>query len=685
LLTPPRGNRIEKIRSEEIRREENFVITIKERCRMCYTCVRECPAKAIRIEDGQAEIIKERCISCGNCVRVCSQNAKVIKDTTEEVFGLLDEEQAVAAILAPSFPAAFPNILPERVIGAVRELGFSSVHEVAFGADIVAAHYARLVEKHPEGHYIATTCPAIVNFVERYHPDLTENLAPILSPMTAAAVALRDLYGSHLKIVFIGPCIAKKREEPGTSSDGEINGVITFLELQRMLERRKIDISIASPRDLDPPYANLGALFPISRGILQAADIPEDLVKGAVVAADGKSDFPEAIKEFGTRDMDVHLLEVLCCNGCIMGAGMPCDIPLFRRRALISQYAKKRVDELDPKEWRKYMDRVMGLDYSRTFTPMKVADAQPGDERIEEVLRQLGKFKPEDELDCGACGYDTCREHAIAIIKGLAETEMCLPNTIEQLRRVVRDLAVSNEKLKETQEALVQSEKLASMGQLAAGIAHELNNPLGVVLMYSHLLLEDHGEDPEVKSDLNMISEQADRCKKIVAKLLHFARQNRVTYQEVDIGDVLEKSIRSVTIPENIDVVVEHQHTDSRAEMDEDQMIQVLGNLISNACAAMPEGGTLTLKTGESDSLVSFEVIDTGTGIDKETMQKIFEPFFTTKKMGKGTGLGLSVSYGIVKMHFGDILVESNSNSSEGPTGTTFTVKLPRRGKKRDE
>jgi signal transduction histidine kinase/iron only hydrogenase large subunit-like protein len=665
--------------------EENYVTTIEERCRMCYTCVRECPAKAIRIEEGQAEIITERCISCGNCVRVCSQNAKVVKDTTGDVADLLERGESVAAILAPSFPAAFPEVEPEKIIGAVRELGFSYVNEVAFGADVVAANYAELRKKQPEGHYIATTCPAIVNFVERYHPGLVDNLAPILSPMTAAAVALRDLYGADLKVVFIGPCIAKKREEPGTSPDSRIDGVITFRELETMLDEKGIDLPSAEPSAMDEPHANLGALFPISRGILQAADIPEDLVEGSVVAADGRSDFPEAIKEFGNRDMDVHLLEVLCCTGCIMGAGMPCNIPLFRRRALISLYVKQRVAELDYVKWKSSLDHAMRLDYGRNFVIKHIPDEEPSEERIEEVLWKLGKESPEDELNCGACGYETCREHAIAIIKGLAETEMCLPNTIEQLRQVVQDLAVSNDKLRETQEALVQSEKLASMGQLAAGIAHELNNPLGVVLMYSHLLLEDQTEDPAVKNDLNMISEQADRCKKIVSKLLHFARQNRVAYQKVDIGDVMDKSLRSVTIPENVEVVVEHEHGDPEAELDGDQIIQVLTNLIANACAAMQDGGTLTLKTEERDGDVLFVVSDTGTGIDKDTMQKIFEPFFTTKKMGKGTGLGLSVSYGIVKMHSGDIQVRSNTDPEEGPTGTTFTVQLPKKGRQQNE
>jgi signal transduction histidine kinase len=262
----------------------------------------------------------------------------------------------------------------------------------------------------------------------------------------------------------------------------------------------------------------------------------------------------------------------------------------------------------------------------------------------------------------------------------MAETEMCLPYTIEQLKKTVGDLAVSNSKLAQMQETLLQTEKMASMGQLAAGIAHELNNPLGVVLMYAHVLREEMLHNESLRDDLNMITEQAERCKTIVSGLLHFARQNKVVKQPVKVGEIVQKGLQSVIIPDNINVSIENDNEELEADLDRDQIIQVITNLVSNACGAMPEGGNILIHTVKDGDNLRIEIIDNGTGIPKENISKIFEPFFTTKSLEKGTGLGLAVSYGIIKLHSGDIKVESNANPEEGPTGTTFTITLPLKG-----
>jgi len=197
-----------------------LVLTIPEKCRVCYTCVRECPAKAIRIRGGQAEVIPERCIGCGNCVRVCSQHAKRVHDGIGPTNRLLASGRSVVACLAPSFPAEFGHVDYEsiegvnhrRLVGMIRKLGFSRVVEVAYGADLVAARYRELLEKHPDQRYIATTCPAIILYVEKYHTDLVPFLAPVVSPMIATARTVHELYGKDNHIVFIGPCIAKMAE-----------------------------------------------------------------------------------------------------------------------------------------------------------------------------------------------------------------------------------------------------------------------------------------------------------------------------------------------------------------------------------------------------------------------------------------------------------------------------------------
>lgn len=645
---------------------------------MCYTCVRECPAKAIRIVDGQAEVVGTRCIVCGNCVRVCSQQAKQVAESIGPVRVLLAGSRPVVACVAPSFPAEFTEIPYPQLVGMIRALGFAAVHEVSFGADLVARQYRRLLAEETDHRFIATSCPAIVAYVERYHPEMAISLAPIVSPMVAMARAVRRLSDEDVEIVFIGPCTAKKAEADSPRVAGEISAVLTFPELRRMFALAGIEPGGVEPSDFDPPHGAVGGVFPIGRGMLQTAGIQEDLMTGEVVATEGRIHTFEAIREFSAGDLGARLLEALCCEGCIMGAGMDSELPLFNRRRHVRLFAAERVEQLDRVAWDRAMEELDDLDLSRHFQADDQRVAAPAAETLAGILKRLGKGTVEDELNCGACGYETCRDHAIAIYKGLAEHEMCLPNTIDQLRVALKEVEQSKEQLANAQEALMHSEKLASMGQLAAGIAHEVNNPLGVVLMYAHLLLDESTPDAETREDLQLIVEQADRCKKIVAGLLHFARQNRVIRAEANVSEMVDRLLKVFQIPKNVTLRVSHELEDPVARIDRDQLGQVLTNLVSNAIGAMPDGGELVVRTAGDAEEVSISVTDTGCGIPEENRQKIFEPFFTTKHIGKGTGLGLAVSYGIVKMHRGDIEVESNADPKTGPTGTTFRLILPR-------
>jgi two-component system NtrC family sensor kinase len=662
--------------------QEPLVSTIGERCRVCYQCVRECPAKAIRIADHRAQVLPERCIGCGVCYKVCTQDAKRILSAVEAVEALLAGPVPVAAIVAPSFAAEFIRYDYTGVVGALRALGFAAVHEVAFGAELVAAQYRRLVAEDADRFWIATTCPAVVGYVRRYHPDLTDALAPVVSPMIAMARLLRSRHGDGIRVVFVGPCIAKKREALSADLRGEVDEALTFTELRRMMAAHGIDADAAAPADFDPPHARGGGLFPISGGMLQVAGIQEDLVTGHVMVGEGPAEFAQAIKEAGTGIMETRLLELLFCKGCTMGPGMSSDLPHFGRRARVSQFVRHRIATVDAGAWAEEHRRWAGLDLSRAYSKLDLRMPVPSPEDLERLLGTLGKSDPRHELNCGACGYSSCRDLAGAIYVNLAEPAMCLPHSIEQLRSTVGELARSNEELASTQEALVRSEKLASMGQLAAGIAHEVNNPLGVVIMYAHFLMEQIGSRPDLREDVTMVVEQADRCRKIVAGLLNFARQNKVEHDRVSLVELAQKALRSVPPPVNVTLEFENRMTDPMAELDADQLTQVLVNLVSNAYAAMPDGGALRVAAaddGEAGERCRLIVADTGVGIPPEHIPKLYEPFFTTKKVGQGTGLGLAVTYGIVKMHRGDIAVVSNADPAKGATGTTFTVNLPRR------
>ncbi len=653
-------------------KHKQLVFTVKDRCRVCYTCVRECPVKAIKIVNGQAEVISERCIGCGNCVRVCSQDAKVFLKLTNEVSDLLKSGKRVAACLAPSFPAEFTEIEDyQLLVGMVRALGFDLVTEVAFGADMVAVAYRDIYEKNAGEGVISSDCPAIVYYVEHFQPELVPRLAPLVSPMVAASRYLKKVHGDDLQIVFVGPCIAKKSE-----SD-DIHYALTFSELRELFAEAGISAEGIRPSEFDPPHAGKGAVFPISHGLLQNMDVESDLTKGDVIVAEGRRNFMDAINEFGKGSLKVRHLELLCCEGCIMGPGMSRNGNKYQRRALVSHFVDRKMKKLDADDWCEQMKAASEIDLSNEFRSMDRRMEKPSSKSIAEVLFQMGKNDPADYLDCGACGYDSCVEHAIAIVQGLAENEMCLPYAIEKLHQSIDKLNFSNIELNSAREALKQSEKLAHMGQLSAGIAHELNNPLGVITMYSNLIL-DEAKDQSLRDDLTLIAEQADRCRKIVGGLLNFARKNQVRLTETHLEKFATRSLQSVVVPQSVTVKMEVDLHDPYIFIDADQMMQVITNLEKNAIEAMPEGGQLTVLLKDKKDEVIITIKDTGTGISDENMEKVFTPFFTTKEVGKGTGLGLPLCYGIVKMHKGKITINSNCKPEKGPTGTSFIITLPR-------
>lgn len=653
-----------------------LVYTVKNRCRVCYTCVRDCPAKAIKIINGQAEVITERCIACGSCVKVCSQGAKAFYESINPVESLLQSGHKIIACVAPSFPAEFTAINDYRLfVGMVKKLGFDKVVEVSFGADVVSKKYKELLNNDNDELVISSDCPAIVNYITHYYPDLVPNIAKVASPMIAINRIVKKQYGKEVKTVFIGPCIAKKAE-----SD-EIDEVLTFTELRKMFETQGINQNNSTAREFDPPHSGKGSLFPVSRGLLQNIDKLGEEIDNDILVTHGHVNFKDALEEVASGSIKLKYLEMLSCDGCIMGPGMSKSKKRFKRQSKIVNYVKDKLENLDNKKWFDDIKKFENIDLSRTIEAKDRRLARHEEKDIAKVLESMGKKEASDFLNCGACGYSTCMEHAIAIIDGLAETEMCLPYTIEQLHHSFEKINSSQSKLKDAKLALEHSEKLAGMGQLSAGIAHELNNPLGVITMYSNILKEETEPDSIMYQDLELIAEQAERCKGIVGGLLNFARKNQVRLTECNLEQFAKRSLDSIIRSENIQIEFNSTMENPMVWIDRDQMMQVLNNLEKNAIEAMPKGGKLSISLEEQAESIIINVSDTGTGISNEHIDKIFTPFFTTKGIGKGTGLGLPLIYGIVKMHKGKINVESNDNPEKGKTGTSFVIKIPRNGK----
>lgn len=643
---------------------------------MCYSCVRECPAKAIRISGGQAEVIADRCIGCGNCVKVCSQNAKIVRNSKNDVLTFLEGKEKTVALVAPSFPAEFFNISYKIFVGMLRKLGFDYVIEVAFGADLVSEKYRELYRNNRDKSFIGTTCPAIVFYIEKYHPSLVKNLAPIVSPMVAAARAVHKIYGDNLKTVFIGPCIAKKDEAVRPDIERDIDEVLTFRELRELFDLKGIEHGSVERSEFDPPHGGRGTLYPIGGGLLQASGLHENFLSMDIVTSAGHKQFIHAIKEYETVKHNTVLLELNCCEGCISGSGMSHDMPLYTKRGYVSAFAQKRHREIDKDKYKQVFDELSGLDLSAKFSEDDHRVPSPNSMELREILMRMGKYSLKDELNCGACGYDTCIEHATAIHKGLAENEMCLPFTIEKLKKTASELAVSYEEILKAKRAMIQSEKLASLGRMASGIAHEINNPLTGVLTYSSIMKEDM-KGSNFEEDLDVIINEAMRCRKIVKGLLDFARNTSVEKIAANINDVIRETVsileKHMTF-QNIHMNINLSDRVPMTEIDVSQMRSVFNNLAENAAHAMPSGGNLniTTKLDDEERNIIVTVEDTGMGINEDIINKIFDPFFTTKEAGKGTGLGLAVIYGIIEQHHGTIEVSSSPGC-----GAVFTIVLP--------
>ena len=526
------------------------------KCRNSYSCVRVCPVNAIEVrpQKDHPSILPDKCIGCGLCYVSCSPRAIEFRDSKEEVKTLLSSGRKTAALIEPSIASEFDDITDYRkFVTMIRSLGFDYVHEVSFGVDLIAAHYAELFSTAEGKYYITANCPAIVKLIEKFHPELTPNLAPLVSPMVATAMVVKEIYGQDIATVQIGPCIDAKDEALLYGSGRLIEGVLTFIELRQMFEESGIQERLVKMSDFDPPYGFWGALYPLPAGIIQAGGLKRDMVSSKVITASGKEDCLEAIHDFDKHiDTIHHHFNLFFCHGCLLGPGMENHTERFRRRALVSRYAEKRISTLDKDLWQKNMDKWMKLDFSRTFTPDDQRIPEPPEEAINEVLKIVGKNNPQEELNCGACGYKSCREFAITVAKGLAIPEMCHTFNLRNKQEYIETLRQTNRKLAETKKALKESEELALREkEMAQSASDMLNNmleklPSGVVIVDNNLKILHSNQ-----SFINIIGEDARAISEIIPgltgadikTLIPFNVYNMFTYVIKEDEPVVSKDV----------------------------------------------------------------------------------------------------------------------------------------------
>lgn len=410
-----------------------IVYTNKAHCRDCHRCLRVCPVKAIRMENGQAYVVPELCISCGTCVRECPQGAKRYVREIDKVKGFMEAGDLVAASIAPSFAGIIKPSEWGRMAGALRRLGFCFVAETAAGAHVSALKTAELIAIEPDEPHICSACPAVVSYVEKYDPSKVSMLVRAASPMTAHARHIKavlegrqDIAERLVRVVFIGPCIAKKAEAQRPDNAGAVDAVLTFEELYEWFVEEGVALANCEEARFDERPEGDARKYPLLGGLLKAASLDTDVLSKQVVSASGFAEVKDLLE--GASGAPSMIAEPLFCRqGCVNGPAIPECGSVHERRRKVLEYATScaerevmagRNPAAVPGSW-------PGL--TARFEAEPVAEEEIDEERIQQVFERTGKALPEDRLDCGACGYDSCRDKAVAVIRGYAEPEMCMP------------------------------------------------------------------------------------------------------------------------------------------------------------------------------------------------------------------------------------------------------------------
>ncbi|MBR6513588.1 MAG: 4Fe-4S binding protein [Clostridia bacterium] len=390
----------------------NCLTLKKSNCKNCYKCIRHCPVKAIRFSGNQAHIIGNECILCGQCFVVCPQNAKEIVDSTEKVKVLLQTGDPVIVSLAPSFVANYDAVGINTMRKAIKRLGFFDVEETAIGATIVKNEYERMLREDERDVIISSCCHSVNLLIQKHYPRALQYLAYVKSPMQAHCMDIKRRYPGA-KTVFIGPCVAKKDE--AEYYEGIVDAVLTFEELTKWLEEEGIGLDV----ELEKEENSRARFFPTTGGVLKT--MSQDMPGYTYMAIDGIDNCIAALKDIISGNIHKCFIEMSACVGsCIAGPVMEKyhHTETVRDYITVASYAGAKDFEVEQPDF---------SELHKSFAIIDQRSVKPSDIEIQNVLRQMGKFKPAHELNCGSCGYNTCREKAIAIIQGKAEISMCLP------------------------------------------------------------------------------------------------------------------------------------------------------------------------------------------------------------------------------------------------------------------
>ena len=395
------------------------------KCKHCYKCVRYCEVKAIQVKDERAMIMPDKCILCGHCLQICPQSAKTLKSDLDIVKGFIADGERVVVSIAPSYM----GLLKYKTIGQVRSalirLGFEDVRETSEGAAFVTAEYAKLLAEHKMENIITTCCPSANDLVEIYYPELVPYLAPVVSPMIAHGKLLKEELGKDVKVVFLGPCIAKKKESVDMRHPGVIDAVLNFNDINRWLEEKDIVIEDCEDMPFTRFDPKVNRLYPVTNGVVNSVLATEAQKDGyRKFYVHGISNCIDLCRSMARGEIKGCFIEMnVCSGGCIKGPTVN-DETISRFKVKLDM---EEAIEREPADERQMEPVWKSVSFRKRFVDRSPKDPMPTEEQIREILRMTNKTKPEDELNCGACGYPTCRDKAIAVFQHKAEVSMCIP------------------------------------------------------------------------------------------------------------------------------------------------------------------------------------------------------------------------------------------------------------------
>lgn len=403
------------------------IYTEKAQCQDCYKCLRACPFKAIRVLDGRAAVIPEQCILCGRCTEVCPVGAKKIRDDLFLAKQLIKGQEPVYASLAPSFRTEFSGLSEEKLISALMRIGFTGVSETALGAQEVSLNCASIIDKSEKNVIISSACPSAVYLIQQYFPVLVGSITPVISPLQAHSKMLKSLYGNDIKIIFFGPCIAKKKE-----CEGFFDYALTFSDLRRWFNQSEIDwTKLDSSQKFVPKNAGYGSIYPLDGGMNKVIEKVYDKKDVLFMSFSGVNEILEALDNIDKfrHDKKIFIEALICSGGCVNGPAVSDKGSTVRKRYNILQSSTDSM-EANP-------DFANDLAYD--FKPREIKLIAHSKADIASALLRIGKKRFEEELNCGGCGYNTCREFASALLEEKAEPAMC----VSYLRKLAQNKAAA--------------------------------------------------------------------------------------------------------------------------------------------------------------------------------------------------------------------------------------------------